>query len=116
MSILFTPIDLGNVHAKNRFIHSATYEVMASETGEVSDRLIKRYQNLAKGEVSLIIPGYMYIHSLGRSYKYQTGIHSDSMIPGLSEMVQAVHQEGRMGGQDELGTLRGRGALFGELW
>ena len=58
MSILFTPIDLGNVQVKNRFIHSATYEVMAIETGEVSDKLIKRYQRLAKGEVGLIIPGY----------------------------------------------------------
>ncbi|MBW1796779.1 MAG: NADH:flavin oxidoreductase, partial [Deltaproteobacteria bacterium] len=37
MSILFTPINLGNVQIKNRFIHSATYEVMSLETGEVSD-------------------------------------------------------------------------------
>ena len=94
MSILFTPINLGNVQIKNRFIHSATYEVMALETGEVSDKLIKRYQNLAKGEVGLIIPGYMYVHPLGRSYKYQTGIHNDDMIPGLKKLVEAVHQEG----------------------
>lgn len=94
MSVLFTPIELGNVQIKNRFIHSATYEVMALETGEVSDKLIKRYQNLAKGEVGLIIPGYMYVHPLGRCYKYQTGIHNDNMIPGLRKLVEAVHQEG----------------------
>ncbi|MCK5164159.1 MAG: NADH:flavin oxidoreductase, partial [Desulfobacula sp.] len=94
MSILFTPINLGNVQIKNRFIHSATYEVMASETGEVSDRLIKRYQNLAKGEAGLIIPGIMYVHPLGRSYKYQTGIHNDDMIAGLKKLTRAVHREG----------------------
>ncbi len=94
MSDLFTPLDLGNVQVKNRFIHSATYEVMASATGEVSDKLIKRYRNLAKGEVGLIIPGYMYVHPLGRSYTYQTGIHSDDMIPGLKKLVEAVHEEG----------------------
>ncbi|MCD6581591.1 MAG: NADH:flavin oxidoreductase [Desulfuromusa sp.] len=94
MSILFTPINLGNVQIKNRFIHSATYEVMALNTGEVSDKLIKRYQNLAKGEVGLIIPGYMFVHSLGRAYGYQTGIHSNDMIPGLRRLVEAVHQEG----------------------
>ncbi len=94
MSILFTPINLGDVQIKNRFIHSATYEVMASKTGEVSDKLVKRYQNLAKGEVGLIIPGYMFVHLLGRSYPYQTGIHSDDMIPGLKRLVEAVHQEG----------------------
>ncbi len=94
MSILFTPINLGDMRIENRFIHSATYEVMASETGEVSDKLVKRYQNLAKGEVGLIIPGYMYVHPLGRSYKYQTGIHNDEMIPGLRKLVEAVHQAG----------------------
>ena len=94
MSILFTPINLGDMRIENRFIHSATYEVMASETGEVSDKLVKRYQNLAKGEVGLIIPGYMYVHPLGRSYKYQTGIHKDEMIPDLRKLVEAVHQEG----------------------
>ncbi len=93
MSVLFTPIDFENVQIKNRFIHSATYEVMSQETGEVSDKLIKRYQNLAKGEVGLIIPGHMYVHPLGRSYKYQTGIHKHAMIPGLRKLVEAVHQE-----------------------
>lgn len=94
MSILFTPINIGDVRIKNRFIHSATYEVMALKTGEVSDKLIRRYQNLAKGEVGLIIPGYMYVHPLGRSYRYQSGIHSDDMIPGLRKLVEAVHKEG----------------------
>ena len=48
MSILFTSINLGQAQIKNRFIHSATHEVMASETGEVSDKLVTRYQHLAK--------------------------------------------------------------------
>jgi 2,4-dienoyl-CoA reductase-like NADH-dependent reductase (Old Yellow Enzyme family) len=82
------------VQIKNRFIHSATYEVMSLETGEVTDKLTNRYQNLAKGEVGLIIPGFMYVHSLGRAYKYQTGIHNDHMIPGLNKLVEAVHREG----------------------
>ena len=94
MSVLFAPIDLGNMQAKNRFVHSATYEVMSLETGEVTDQLIKRYQTLAKGEVGLIIPGYMYVHPLGRAFAYQTGIHHEDMIPGLRKLVDAVHQEG----------------------
>ncbi len=94
MSILFTPLDLGNLQINNRFVHSATYEGMALETGEVSDKLIKRYKNLAKGDIGLIIPGYMYVHPLGRSYIHQTGIHSGHMVPGLSKLVKAVHQEG----------------------
>ncbi|MBT8373752.1 MAG: NADH:flavin oxidoreductase [Deltaproteobacteria bacterium] len=94
MSVLFSPIDLGNMQAKNRFVHSATYEAMALETGEATDKLIRRYQTLAKGEVGLIITGYMYVHPLGRAYTYQTGIHHDDMVPGLKKLVEAVHQEG----------------------
>jgi len=94
MSALFDSIDLGNVRIKNRFVNSATYEGMASEAGEVSDKLIKRYRNLAKGEVGLMIPGYMYVHPLGRSYKYQTAIDKDIMISGLRKLTEAVHKEG----------------------
>ena len=94
MSTLFTPIQLGPVEIQNRFIHSATYEGMALPTGEVTDEIVKRYRNLAKGEVGLIVPGYMYIQSNGRVFVHQIGIHNDDMIPGLKKLVQAVHKEG----------------------
>lgn len=92
MSLLFSPSKIGNLEIKNRFIHSATYEGMAAEDGKVQDEIIKRYERLAKGEVGLIIPGYLFIHPLGQALKYQTGIHSDQMIPGLKKVVDAVHE------------------------
>ena len=82
------------MEVKNRFVHSATYECMADETGEVTDDLLKRYRSLAKGEIGLIIPGHMYVHPLGRGMKNQIGIHRDDMIPGLKQLAEAVHQEG----------------------
>ncbi|MBW1813101.1 MAG: NADH:flavin oxidoreductase [Deltaproteobacteria bacterium] len=94
MSALFSPMKIGNVEIPNRFVNSATYECMAKETGEVSDDLIKRYVRLAKGGVGLIITGVMFVHPFGRGYKYQTGIHHDSMIQGLKRLVDAVHQAG----------------------
>ena len=94
MSILFTPKKIGNVELPNRFVHSATHEGMAKESGEVSDELIRRYRKLAKGGVGLAITGLMNVHSSGRGYKHQTSIHDDRMIPGLKELVDAVHQEG----------------------
>jgi 2,4-dienoyl-CoA reductase-like NADH-dependent reductase (Old Yellow Enzyme family) len=82
------------VEIKNRFVHSATYEAMASENGEVTDALIKRYQRLAEGEVGLIIPGFLYVHPLGRANRHQMGIHNDDMIPGLRKLADAVHHVG----------------------
>jgi len=94
MSVLFSPIEIRGLKVKNRFIHSATAESMALPTGDVTDQLIKRYRRLAKGEVGLIIPGYMYVHPFGKAMLYQTGIHNDNMIPGLKRLVDAIHEEG----------------------
>lgn len=94
MSLVFTPHKIGKLEVKNRFVHSATYECMAEETGKVTDELIKRYSKLAKGDIGLIPPGLLFIHPRGRAFKYQTGIHRDEMIAGLKELVEAVHQNG----------------------
>ena len=93
MSMLFDPIKLGNLQIKNRFVRSSTYERMGTETGEVTGELVETHRRLAKGEVGLIIPGYMYVHPLGRGDKGQIGIHNDRMIPGLKRLTEAVHQE-----------------------
>jgi len=93
VSVLFEPTMLGNLQIKNRFVHSATYECMSAENGEVTDQLIRRYRTLAKGDIGLIITGHMYVHPLGRGAKYQTGIHKNDMIPGLRRLTEAVHQE-----------------------
>jgi 2,4-dienoyl-CoA reductase-like NADH-dependent reductase (Old Yellow Enzyme family) len=94
MSILFTPMNIGKMEIKNRFVRSATYRAMAMETGEVTDDLINEYRKLAKGDVGLIIPGLMYVHPWGKAFKFQIGIHSDEMISGLRKLVEAVHAQG----------------------
>jgi len=91
MSVLFTPVTIGSMTLKNRVVHSATYECMAEVGGAVSEPLIKRYRTLAKGEVGLIIPGYMFVEQPGKALPFQTGIHSDDMIPGLRRLTDAVH-------------------------
>lgn len=92
MSLLFSPARIGNLDVKNRFVHSATQEIMAQDDGQVSDVLVKRYRNLAKGEVGLIVPGDVYVHHSGKSRSNQTGIHTDDMIPGLKRLSRAVHE------------------------
>lgn len=94
MSVLFSSISIAGLELKNRFVHSATQEYLATEKGIVTDDLVKRYATLAKGEVGLIIPGDVYVHPMGKSRVCQTGIHSDEMIPGLTRMVKAVHENG----------------------
>ena len=93
MSILFEPIRVGNVELQNRFVHSATCEARATERGEATDGLVDRYRRLARGEVGLIITGFMYVHPMGQCYRHLTGIYSDELIPGLKRVTDAIHEE-----------------------
>jgi 2,4-dienoyl-CoA reductase-like NADH-dependent reductase (Old Yellow Enzyme family) len=94
MSILFTPLKIGDLEIKNRFVHSGTYECMADENGFVTDQLLKRYKNIARGEVALIIPGYLNVHPLGKATPHQTCIDSDDKIPGLKRLADTIHEGG----------------------
>jgi 2,4-dienoyl-CoA reductase-like NADH-dependent reductase (Old Yellow Enzyme family) len=94
MSMLFSPVTIRTMEIENRFVHSATYEAMSNEKGEVTDELINRYKTLAKAGIGLIIPGYLYVHPAGRAVRKQAGIHTDEMIPGLRKLVEEVHQHG----------------------
>ena len=97
MSILFSPFKLGSFELQNRFVRSATYEGMATKEGKVTERYLKMYETLAKGEIGLIISGYMNVHPLGRAYEYQTNIYSDEFLPGLEKLAKIVHKnEGKI--------------------
>jgi len=94
MSKLFTSLTIGDLSIKNRFVHSGTYECMADENGFVTDKLQKRYKNISRGEVALIIPGYMNVHPLGKATPHQTCIDNDDKIPGLKSLADTIHNGG----------------------
>jgi 2,4-dienoyl-CoA reductase-like NADH-dependent reductase (Old Yellow Enzyme family) len=94
MSTVFTPGRIGALELKNRLVHSATWEEMATQEGAITRELIARYVNLAKGEVGLIIPGHMYVHPLGRAHRRQIGIAGDRHLAGLAKLVDRVHNAG----------------------
>lgn len=94
MSHLFSPMRIGSLELRNRFVRSATFEGMAKENGEVSDDILKLYRNLAKGGIGLLITGHFYVNQLGKAFFNQVGIYSDEMIPGLKRLVQEVHEHG----------------------
>ena len=50
--------------------------------------------DLVKGGVGLIISGHSYILPDGQASSHQLGIHNDSLIPGLKNLVNKVHNGG----------------------
>jgi len=79
---------------KNRFVRAATWEGLATTEGAVTPKLIEMMVALAKGGVGLIISSHAYVSREGQGTPWQLGIFDDRLVPGLREMVSAVHANG----------------------
>ncbi|MBM7869868.1 2,4-dienoyl-CoA reductase-like NADH-dependent reductase (Old Yellow Enzyme family)/thioredoxin reductase [Clostridium pascui] len=94
MSKLFTPIKIGNLELKNRFMLAPMENGLADLGGEVNQRIIDFFVERAKNEVAIIISGSVGISPEGRGLPTQLSIYDDKFIPGLKRMTDAVHEAG----------------------
>ncbi len=92
MDLLFEPIKINSMVLKNRFVRTATAERMSPPNGEFTSEMVKLYAHLARGGAGLIITGHAYIHPLGKADRRMTGIHNDSLVPALKNLVEEVHK------------------------
>lgn len=91
---LFDKVRIGAMELPNRFVRSATWEGMCDEHGRPTARLAGLYREMAEGGVGLIITGYTVVHPRGRQMTGAIGACSDSQIPVLSNLANAVHGVG----------------------
>ena len=94
MSKMFETTEINGMRLANRFVRSATWEGMAAEDGACTPALADLMSGLAKGKVGLIITSHAYVRQDGQAGPWQLGIYNDSLIQGLKEMTQAVHDQG----------------------
>lgn len=94
MERLYEKCALGNIILKNRFVRSATWEGMCDGTSAPTEKLISLYEELADGDVGLIITGYAFVRKDGQQLAGKMGIHDDALLPRLKEMVGRVHGRG----------------------
>jgi len=94
LNLLFEPSAINRMVLRNRFVRAATWEGMATAEGEVTPKLIEMMVSLAKGGVGLIISSHAYVSREGQGTPWQLGIYDDKLVPGLREMVSAVHETG----------------------
>lgn len=94
-SQLFTPIKLGKMEIKNRFMRSATWDAMADSSGLITDRSKALYHELNTGGIGLIVTGFAFVSfPLGQAGVGQFGIYNDKMIPGWKSVVKEAHNNG----------------------
>ena len=91
MKSLFEESHIGSMRLKNRFIRSATWENMTTEQGHMTERLYEIYEQLAQGELGMLITGYANIVPEEQPNPGMMGIYEDSFIEEYKQLTERVH-------------------------
>ncbi|SLM18329.1 NADH oxidase [uncultured spirochete] len=114
-SMSMSPIKIGTMEVKNRFVVPAMGTNFANPDSSVSQQLIDYHVTRAKGGYGLIIVEVTAIDPLGKAIPFEPGIWDDSFIPGWKKLADEVHKYGckiavqlhHAGRQTTSGTLGG---------
>ena len=94
-SPLFSPLKIGPMTIPNRFCRSATWEGLSNdETGFPTQKLFDMITEYSKGKTGLIIPGYVYPISHGKSIFKQNAMTTKKHAEVWKETIEKVHQNG----------------------
>ena len=88
----FTPIRIGPLTLRNRFIKTATNEGMA-RGGVPSQMLVKHHTDMAAGGVGMTTVAYCSVSADGRTFNDQLQLDS-RVVPGLRVLTDSVHRQG----------------------
>lgn len=94
MRNLFDATQLKGVRLKNRFVRSGTWEQMATADGRMSERLFAVYEELAKGQVGLIITSYTFVTRDEQPNPGMLGIYDDRGQDDYRALTAMVHGHG----------------------
>ena len=92
MPSLSDPLQAGSLNLRNRIVMPPMATGLSNQRGEATARLIKHYTDRSE-ELGLLMVEHSYVSPEGRIGVNQLGAHSDSLIPGLRRLVEAVHEK-----------------------
>ncbi|MBR6939534.1 MAG: FAD-dependent oxidoreductase [Clostridia bacterium] len=92
---LFSPIKIGKLEIKNRIVMTAAEFSLGQIDGTPTERMMDYYEERAKGEVGLIIPGICRVNDMGAASTFtQLSMSSDRHIEPMREMARRIHSHG----------------------
>lgn len=94
MSLLFSPLKIGPMIIKNRFMRSPTYESLANPDGTPKPRLLRMVEKLAEGDVGLIVPGYVYPMEGAKAAPRQSALYNQKHADSWKSTIDKVHKFG----------------------
>ena len=96
MKTLFDTTILGKRTLKNRIWRSATWLALADAEGNVTDEIVKTYEELAKGGAAMIVTGLTSIVEHDAEIGGGAKFYDDRFIEGHKRLTDAVHKHGAL--------------------
>ena len=92
---MFSPMKIGTMEVKNRIVMTAAEFSLGQTNGTPTERMIRYYEERAKGEVGLIIPGICRVNDMGATSTFtQLSMANDWNIEPMRKMVDRIHAAG----------------------
>ncbi len=93
MSLLNSPITVGNIEIKNRLVMPPMATAKADQNGNVTENLCEYYSEKSRyGYIGLIITEHSFVSPEGKASKEQLSISKDTDIEGLKNLVLSIHK------------------------
>ncbi len=94
MANLLTPLAFSGLNLRNRIVMPPMWSGKSAADGSITEDIIEYHRMRAGAGCGLVIVEHAFVHPGGRHTPTQIGIHSDSMMPGLARLAEAVQGEG----------------------
>lgn len=94
MGLLFSQFQLGEKTLKNRIVLAPTTTCFATTGSDVTRKLIKYYEERAKGGAALLIVEPGVVSPRGKLFERSMGIYGDSAVEPLSRLTKSVKEHG----------------------
>lgn len=98
MRKLFTPIKIGNLEIKNRFMMAPMENGHAAFGGGINDNIVAFLVERAKNDVGIIMSGSIAVTPEGRGLPTQLCTYDEKNIPGMKTLVDEIHKAGSLMG------------------
>lgn len=90
---MFSPIQIGPMEVKNRFVVPPMGNNFANTDGTMSDQSVAYYGARAKGGFGLITLEATVVHKGAKGGPRKPCLYDDSAIPSFKKVIDACHAE-----------------------
>lgn len=94
LNSLFSPVNIGSIHIRNRLVMPAMGSNLADSHGYVTDALLSYYHDRSMGGYGLIVVENTSVHPTGKVTPFMLNLYDDRYIPGFKKLISEVHKGG----------------------